>query len=47
MILTLNDLEVSFADVSNAYLQAPVTEKAWTVLDPEFDNDTSTQLWEP
>jgi hypothetical protein len=30
----LNDLDVKMADIENAYLKAPVTEKVWTVLDP-------------
>jgi hypothetical protein len=24
------------ADIQNAYLTAPITEKVWTLLDPEF-----------
>ena len=28
----LNDLEVKAADIQNAYLTAPVSEKIWTVL---------------
>ena len=35
----LNDLEVKTADIKNAYLTAPVTEKIWTVLGPEFGPD--------
>jgi hypothetical protein len=27
------------ADIENAYLTAPLTEKVWTVLGPEFGND--------
>jgi hypothetical protein len=30
----LNDLDVNMADVENAYLTAPITEKVWTVLGP-------------
>ena len=40
MIATLNDLEVRLGDILNAYVQAPVTEKVWTTLDPEFGKDT-------
>jgi hypothetical protein len=32
----LNDLEVKVGDVLNAYITAPITEKVWTVLGPEF-----------
>jgi hypothetical protein len=35
----LNDLEVKIGNVLNAYITAPVTEKVWTVLGPEFGND--------
>jgi hypothetical protein len=27
------------ADIENAYLTAPITEKVWTVLGPEFGDD--------
>ena len=36
MIVTLNDLEVKSGNILNAYVQAPVTEKVWTTLGPEF-----------
>jgi hypothetical protein len=36
----LNDLYVNMADIENAYLTAPLTEKVWTVLGPEFGDDT-------
>jgi hypothetical protein len=32
----LNDLEVKTADIKNAYLTAPISEKIWCVLGPEF-----------
>jgi hypothetical protein len=32
----LNDLDIKMADIENAYLTAPITEKDWTLLDPEF-----------
>jgi hypothetical protein len=35
----LNDLNVKMADIENAYLTAPITEKIWTVLGPEFGDD--------
>ncbi|KAL7529924.1 hypothetical protein ACHAXR_003227 [Thalassiosira sp. AJA248-18] len=31
-----NDLEVKAGDIMNAYVTAPVTEKIWTVLGPEW-----------
>ena len=38
-LAALNDLEVKTADIENAYLTAPVTEKIWTQLGPEFGSD--------
>ncbi|KAL7524009.1 hypothetical protein ACHAWF_000783 [Thalassiosira exigua] len=38
-IAALNDLEVKCGDVMNAYITAPVQEKIWTVLGPEFGED--------
>jgi hypothetical protein len=38
-LATLNDLDVKMADIENAYLTAPITEKVWTVLGPEFGDD--------
>ncbi len=38
-IAALNDLEVEVGDVLNAYITAPVKEKVWTVLGPEFGRD--------
>jgi hypothetical protein len=35
----LNDLDVKMADIENAYLKAPINEKVWTVLGPEFGDD--------
>jgi hypothetical protein len=35
----LNDLDVKLADIENAYLTTPITEKVWTVLGPEFGDD--------
>ena len=39
MIATFNDLEVNSGDILNSYVQAPVTEKVWTTLGPEFGKD--------
>ena len=36
MIAALNDVEVKSGNILNAYVQAPVTEKVWTTLGPEF-----------
>jgi hypothetical protein len=38
-LAALNDLAAKMADIENAYLTAPITEKDWTVLDPEFGDD--------
>jgi len=38
-IAALNDLEVKVGDVLVAYITAPVKEKVWTVLGPEFGPD--------
>jgi hypothetical protein len=38
-LAALNDLDVKMADIENAYLTAPLTEKVWTVLGPEFGDD--------
>jgi hypothetical protein len=39
-LTVLNDLEVvKTADIKNAYLTAPVLEKIWCVLGPEFGAD--------
>jgi hypothetical protein len=38
-LAALNDLDVKMADIENAYLMAPLTEKVWTVLGPEFGDD--------
>jgi hypothetical protein len=35
----LNDLDVKMADIENAYLTAPITEKVWTVIGPELGDD--------
>jgi hypothetical protein len=38
-LAALNDLDVKMADIENAYLTAPITEKVWTVIGPEFGYD--------
>ncbi|KAI2500399.1 Reverse transcriptase (RNA-dependent DNA polymerase) [Fragilaria crotonensis] len=38
-LAALNDLEVKTADIENAYLTAPVGEKIWCRLGPEFGSD--------
>jgi hypothetical protein len=39
MLAALNDLDVEADNVLNAYITAPVAEKIWTILSPEFGND--------
>jgi hypothetical protein len=39
LIAALNDMSVLGADISNAYLTAPTTEKVWTILGPEWGAD--------
>jgi hypothetical protein len=39
LMAALNDLIVKVGDVLNAYITAPITEKVWTVLGPEFSID--------
>jgi hypothetical protein len=38
-----NDLDVKMADIENAYLTAPLTEKVWNVLGPEFGDDSGNR----
>jgi hypothetical protein len=35
-LAALNNLELKSADIENAYLTAPVSEKIWCILGPEF-----------
>ena len=44
LMAALNNLEVKVGDVLNAYVTAPVTEKVWTVLGPEFGPDAGKNL---
>eukprot|EP00934_Nitzschia_sp_Nitz4_P002319 Nitzschia sp. Nitz4//scaffold471_size5685//193//5616//NITZ4_009210-RA/size5685-processed-gene-0.1-mRNA-1//1//CDS//3329552692//2319//frame0 len=40
LVAALNDLELTMFDIGNAYLNAPTTEKLYTVAGPEFgDNE--------
>jgi hypothetical protein len=38
-LATLNYMYVNMDHIENAYLTAPITEKVWTVLVPEFVYD--------
>jgi hypothetical protein len=38
-LAALNDLGFKMGDIENAYLTAPLTEKVWTVLGPEFGDE--------
>ena len=40
MIAALNNLEVKSGDIFNVYIQASVTGKVQTALDPEFGKDS-------
>ncbi len=37
---SLNDLKVKVGNVLNAYITAPIKEKVWTILGPEFGLDS-------
>jgi hypothetical protein len=39
LMAVLNDINVKVGDILNAYITAPITEKVWTVLGPEFSTD--------
>jgi hypothetical protein len=39
-----NDLNVKVRDALNAYITAPITEKVWTVLGPEFGTDAGKSV---
>ena len=39
MLAAMNNLEVKCGNVMNAYITAPITEKVWTILGPEFGAD--------
>jgi hypothetical protein len=39
-LAALNDLDVKLTDIKNTYLTVQMTEKVWTVLGPEFGDDS-------
>ena len=39
LVAALNDLDVMSADIDNAYLNAPIKERIWTVAGPEFGTE--------
>jgi hypothetical protein len=43
-LAALNDLDVRMADIENAYLTAPITEKVWNVLGPELGDDAGKRV---
>jgi hypothetical protein len=43
-LVALNDLNVKMAEIENDYLTAPITEKVWTVLGPEFGDDAGKRV---
>jgi hypothetical protein len=42
-LVALNDLYVKMTGIDNDYLTAPITEKVWTVLGPEFGDDAGNR----
>eukprot|EP00980_Cylindrotheca_fusiformis_P024973 scaffold12826_cov83-Cylindrotheca_fusiformis.AAC.1 len=40
----LNDLDILSCDISNAYLNAPCSEKLWTEAGPEFGGDAGSVM---
>jgi hypothetical protein len=42
-LAALNDFDFKMADIENTYLTAPLTEKVWTVLGPEFGDDAENR----
>ena len=39
LLAALNDLEVKTADIANAYLNAPCSEKLYIICGPEFGKE--------
>jgi hypothetical protein len=39
-MVAFNDVNVKMTDIENAYMNAPITVKKWTVFGPEFGDDT-------
>jgi hypothetical protein len=42
-LASLNDMDINMTVIENAFPTAPITEKVWTVLDPEFGADAGKQ----
>jgi len=45
LLAALNDVQVKTADIENAYITAPCSEKIWTVLGPEFGPDAGKKAF--
>jgi hypothetical protein len=43
-LAALNDLYVMMGDIENAYLTAPITENVWTVIGPEYGDDSGKRV---
>jgi hypothetical protein len=43
ILSALNDMDVKMADIENAYLTAPITDKVWTVLGPKIGDDAGNR----
>ena len=46
-IAALNDLQVKFGDILNAYITAPVMESIWNTLRPKFCDDQGYSISTP
>jgi len=40
----LNDMEIMAADIENAYLEAPTTERYWTIAGPEWGSRKGAKM---
>jgi len=45
LLAELNDVEVMTADIENAYITDPRSEKIWAVLGPKFGSDTGKKAF--
>ena len=45
LLAALNDVEVKTADIENAYITAPCSEKIYTVLGPEFGSEAGKKAF--
>ena len=45
LMAALNQVEAKTADIENAYITAPCSEKIWTVLGPEFGSDAGKRAF--